>query len=178
MKVCMEEGCTRGGKITRGLCTTHYSMRRRQGDCDPLLLPTPAERFAAGLVRMPNGCLEWTRYTRSSGYGLIGIDRARVYTHRFAWELANGPIPDGMFICHHCDNPPCCDPEHLFMGTVADNSADMITKGRGNNQKKTHCPQGHPYDEANTAIVQRRRSCRTCHLAASARYKARKRAAA
>lgn len=51
-------------------------------------------------------------------------------THRLAWQLANGPIPIGMFVCHHCDNPPCCNPEHLFLGTALDNNRDRHEKGR------------------------------------------------
>jgi hypothetical protein len=138
------------------------------------------ERLTAGLVRMPNGCLEWTKYTNPRGYGQISDEnRKTFYTHRLAWELANGPIPEGIKVLHHCDNPPCCDVEKcLFLGTDADNIADMIAKGRGNNQKKTHCPRGHLYSEANTYVLQRRRTCRTCQTAARARYKARKRAAA
>jgi hypothetical protein len=53
-----------------------------------------------------------------------------VATHRLAWEMVNGPIPEGMFICHHCDNPPCVRPDHLFCGSPSDNVRDAIQKGR------------------------------------------------
>jgi len=116
------------------------------------------------------------------GYGYINIDGKDTKTHRFAWELANGPIPDGLWVLHHCDWPPCCqtDPTegypdgHLFLGTHADNMADMVAKGRGNNQKKTHCPAGHPYDAANTSVIAslpNSRYCRTCNnMRSNARY--------
>ncbi|MGH7024521.1 MAG: HNH endonuclease signature motif containing protein [Caulobacteraceae bacterium] len=58
------------------------------------------------------------------------------YAHRLAWELANGPIPDGLLILHKCDNPVCCNPDHLFLGTAADNHADCAAKGRAAFQRK------------------------------------------
>jgi hypothetical protein len=137
---------------------------------------TPAERLAVGLERKPNGCLEWTGcVTVRSGYGRINIaGRGVVVTHRFAWELANGPIPDGLSVLHHCDNPPCCETEpsevypegHLFIGTQTDNMADMVAKGRSGTRPGsaiTHCPDGHKYTPENTYVKpDGGRSCRSC----------------
>lgn len=80
----------------------------------------------------PNGCWEWTGCRHPLGYGQMGsgIGRKLIPAHRFAWELENGPIPDGMEICHHCDNPSCVRVSHLFLGTHADNMADRAKKGR------------------------------------------------
>jgi len=137
---------------------------------------TPAERLAARLVAQPSGCREWSGSTTADGYGQISIDRKLVYTHRFAWTLANGPIPPGIKVLHHCDNPPCCEtdpseayPEgHLFLGTTADNNADMAAKGRNHQQKKSHCPARHEYTEANTRVTPRgHRECLTCETARS-----------
>jgi hypothetical protein len=140
---------------------------------------------------MPNGCLEWIGHTGRKGYGSIRANGKNVKTHRLAWELANGPIPDGLHVLHHCDNPPCCEtdpseeyPEgHLFLGTNADNNADMMAKGRfvsgwaliNPNAVKTHCPQGHEYTEANTYHYRNGRYCRACNSVYVARYKARRR---
>ena len=69
---------------------------------------------------------------KSKRYGVFYIgSRKSIGAHRYAWSLANGPIPDGMFVCHKCDNPPCCNPDHLFIGTHDDNMRDMAKKGRG-----------------------------------------------
>lgn len=73
-------------------------------------------------------CWIWTGTTIQSGYGIFL--RGKIYVHRFSWELVNGKIPDGLNVCHHCDNPPCVRESHLFLGTDADNCRDKIIKGR------------------------------------------------
>ena len=76
-------------------------------------------------------CWPWTGYRTVKGYGRLyfhGRERPN-YAHRIAWELTNGPIPTGQHICHHCDNPPCCNPKHLFLGDAHANAHDALRKG-------------------------------------------------
>lgn len=78
----------------------------------------------------PDECWPWIAAKYRKGYGhLNDLGRTKA-AHRVAWELTNGAIPDGMFVCHHCDNPSCCNPAHLFLGSAKDNTLDMIRKGR------------------------------------------------
>lgn len=96
-----------------------------------------AERFWPRVNRRgADECWPWQGARRAKSYGevyapAVAGARQRYQAHRVAWVLTNGPIPDGMLVCHHCDNPPCCNPAHLFLGEHADNMRDKCAKGRG-----------------------------------------------
>jgi hypothetical protein len=84
----------------------------------------------------PKGCWFWGGACHPQGYGLIKRkDGAQLRAHRVAYELMYGPIPEGVFVCHRCDNPCCVRPSHLFLGSHADNMADMVTKSRSARMK-------------------------------------------
>lgn len=98
----------------------------------------PVERFWPKVnIGFPGECWLWTG-TTNGAYGSLHVgsptdaSRRVVHTHRFAWELYNGPIPDGLLVCHRCDVRLCCNPAHLFLGTPLDNTRDMWAKGRAN----------------------------------------------
>ena len=132
---CSVDGCDRPLKAL-GWCHPHYSRWRAHGD---LRLDVPMVRRARGTKRDPF----WSRVDRSGGpdacwpvlnagddYGRVLVGSRRVGAHRVAWEMAHGPIPDGMVVMHGCDNPPCVNVAHLSLGMQLDNIADRVRKGR------------------------------------------------
>lgn len=88
-------------------------------------------RFWAKVSAVPGRrCWLWTSALNGNGYGVFTVAGRSAAAHRVVWELIYGSIPSGMFVCHHCDTPACCRPDHLFLGTAADNNRDRDQKGR------------------------------------------------
>lgn len=111
------------------------AMRRLRYTRKPPPPLAPLEvRLWSKVARVPSGCWEWQGFRQPTGYGQIGMGRQRLgvaSTHRVAWELHNqAAVPPGLVVRHKCDNPPCCNPHHLVVGTHADNHGDMVSRGR------------------------------------------------
>jgi hypothetical protein len=95
------------------------------------------EMFETLVEKHPSGCWLWKFGRTTAGYGFKRINKKFYYAHRLSWELKNGPIPKGLFVCHKCDNPPCANPDHLFVGTCKENVWDALKKGRLHKQAET-----------------------------------------
>lgn len=126
-----------------------------------------ADRFWAKVdKRGPDECWPWLGATDGNGYGRIYSKGGNATASRASWELAHGEAPQGYHVCHSCDNPPCVNPSHLWLGTPQDNAIDRSAKGRDAQSRRTHCPKGHEYTPENTIIHTSRggpeRSCREC----------------
>ena len=92
--------------------------------------PQPVERRFWPRVNKTDSCWIWTGATTRNGYGRMSVNGRQERAHRISWTLANGPIPDGRWVLHECDNGLCVNPDHLFLGTARDNTRDMMAKGR------------------------------------------------
>mgnify|MGYP000859527147 FL=1 len=177
MTNCSFEKCDKKSHA-QALCVKHYTRKYRYGD-PSVVTPTGSgapltARMRARTVTTERGCHEWTGEKRR-GYGLVTHEKVRWYAHRLAWTLANGPVPSGLFVCHHCDNPPCINIDHLFLGTAADNMQDAAAKGRLNvarhRARGLKCRKGHVFDRLNSKGQQ---TCSTCLNAYMRQYRARK----
>jgi hypothetical protein len=99
------------------------------------------ERFWSKVRKIEGGCWEWIGGKNDEGYGKFNLNRngGTVNAHRYSYQLNIGPIPKGMLVCHHCDNPSCVNPKHLFLGTAEDNAWDKENKNRGNHPAGSQC---------------------------------------
>ena len=159
--VCTIEGCARR-LLARGLCTRHYRAWSKYGD--PLRNPrTDEERFMAK-VHKSGDCWLWIGHLSGVGYGMFRYGGITELAHRAAYKLFIGPIPAGFVVDHLCRTRCCVKPAHLEAVTLMENvrRGDHSHLGRGN-REKTHCPKGHPYDEANTYTSSAgKRHCKMC----------------
>lgn len=150
----------------------------------PRRVKSLADRFWAKVdKRGPDECWLWTGCRKKAfGYGKIGEGRMGQRTllaHRVSWEITNGSIPDGAMVLHRCDNPPCVNPRHLFLGDQLDNMRDMVSKGRQRYQGRAHCSHGHEFTPENTIVRDGKyRRCRTCYDLTMAAYRQRAKEAA
>lgn len=141
---CSIDGCD-AKYYGSGFCKRHHQWHWKRG-----LLPKP-ERvsirdkiLAAVQVNPYTGCWEWQRGRNNMGYGKVSLSgQRREYAHRAAYVEFCGPIPQWQEVCHKCDNPSCCNPEHLFLGSHRDNMRDARRKGRMRPPPPTHGPD-HP----------------------------------
>jgi hypothetical protein len=126
------------------------------------------ERIKNRISILPSpGCWNWTACKTNRGYGKTSLNGMTTYVHRAIWVINFGEIPTGMYVCHKCDNPSCCNPEHLFLGTQKDNMRDCANKDRINrtngNTNKKFCKHGHEFTDENTHINKKgHRQCRKC----------------
>lgn len=138
--LCSFEGCTKNARGS--LCPAHYQQKRHGKELKPLQVQyhglTEETRLLKRIATTsPNECWPWTGAVIKKGWHGEWRNAAGEVelVHRAAWRLFKSQIPDGMCICHRCDNPICCNPSHLFLGTKSENLLDMWAKGRAKPQR-------------------------------------------
>lgn len=138
--MCKETDCD-SRAVCKGWCNKHYQRWYKHGDpgCTTNV-PTKAtleERLRHyGWSTTPTGCWEWNGSRLKTGYGRVAHQHKVLGAHRVAHEVWIGPIPEGLQVNHHCDNPPCINPEHLYAGTAQENMQDKVNRGRWKGGRK------------------------------------------
>jgi len=157
-------------KLVQGLCHRHRAdyLEQLEKLQDRFNIKPPSDfetKFWAKVHKLNRtDCWEWQGHRRELGYGIFCFKYKRLHAHRVSYEIAKGPIPEGLEIDHLCKNPPCVNPSHLEAVTHLEN---MNRSDLRKNQKewaitRTHCKKGHLFDENNTRINNGRRICKTC----------------
>lgn len=137
MAICKIEGCKKGEYYKKSVCQMHYARFKRHGTYDQR--PNLEQRFWKK-VHKTDSCWLWTGAKFKSGYGQIDDKGKTLRAHRVSYELRYGVTPGDFHVLHSCDNPPCVNPSHLFLGTVKDNMRDCISKNRHPWQKTGKVP--------------------------------------
>ena len=173
-RTCTVDGCALP-VMSKALCNRHYKRWYKYGD--PTFIPkrpSPEERFAAYIQAGGDGCHEWSGPLQAGGYGWFRIGRrVRVLAHRYAYEMARGPIPDGLVIDHLCRNRRCVNPEHMEPVTNMENLRRGLGYGLANGLRTT-CTHGHEYTPENTYINPQHPTSRRCRTCARERDRTRK----
>jgi hypothetical protein len=179
--VCSVDDCDKPAKM-KGWCYMHYSRWYRHGDVNLTNRLPMEQRFWAKVNKTDGGCWEWTAVTNQHGYGHLHPPGSRtpIYAHRYSAMLHFGMFDRRLFVLHHCDNPPCVNPDHLYLGDHKDNARDMVQRGRHWTPWVTqaHCKRGHEFTPENTYTYMRdgkpERACRRCNKAAQTARRQRK----
>jgi len=129
MRVCGIDGCEEK-HYAFSCCHKHYDYNRRRGTLHIPKKKTLTERILDN-IKIVGGCWEWQKCVTPLGYGHIRTNGITRLAHRESYKVFVGEIPAGLYVMHSCDNPCCCNPEHLLVGTTQDNTRDRQEKGRG-----------------------------------------------
>ena len=164
---------------TRQLCRRHYANWRQFGHAESIRERSLERRIMdVGFTVTDSGCWEWKGPRHSNhGYGTISFKKRRLRVHRAMYEMIHGPLAPGLLVRHTCDNPPCANPAHLISGTAADNSRDMVERGRGKPRLDV-CPNGHDRTLPGAVRVVVERICVECARRRAREYSRRKRISA